>query len=102
MKRVGRIANPSEKSRTQWKSVLPPAGPVPLPLAHGSVAMRVNHLGRWLALPALLLVAAAGVPAPEKADADKVQVKVVAYADLGKTIKELKGKIIVVDFWADT
>ena len=32
---------------------------------------------------------------------DKVEVKVVKYAGLTDTIKKLKGKIIVVDFWAD-
>ena len=64
--------------------------------------MRMNHCGRWLALPALLLLGAASVPAADKAEADKVQVKVVAYKQLGETIKELKGKIVVVDFWADT
>ena len=32
---------------------------------------------------------------------DKVDVKVVNYAGLGDTIKLLKGKVIVVDFWAD-
>jgi len=64
--------------------------------------MRMNSSGRWLALPALLLFAAAGVPAAEKADADKVQFKTVTYKELGETIKGLKGKIVVVDFWADT
>jgi hypothetical protein len=32
---------------------------------------------------------------------DKAEVKVVKYAGLTDTIKKLKGKIIVVDFWAD-
>ena len=32
---------------------------------------------------------------------DKVEVKVVKYAELTETIKKLKGKVIVVDFWAD-
>lgn len=33
--------------------------------------------------------------------ADKVEVKVVKYAGLGEVIKQLKGKVVVVDFWAD-
>jgi hypothetical protein len=33
---------------------------------------------------------------------DQVTVKILKYPDLGNRIKELKGKIIVVDFWADT
>ena len=32
---------------------------------------------------------------------DKVDVKVVNYTGLTDTIKKLKGKIVVVDFWAD-
>jgi hypothetical protein len=32
---------------------------------------------------------------------DKVDVKVAKYADLTDTIKQLKGKVIVTDFWAD-
>jgi hypothetical protein len=32
---------------------------------------------------------------------DKVEVKVAKYADLTDTIKKLKGKVIVIDFWAD-
>jgi thiol:disulfide interchange protein len=32
---------------------------------------------------------------------DKVEVKVAKYGELTDTIKKLKGKVIVVDFWAD-
>jgi hypothetical protein len=32
---------------------------------------------------------------------DKVEVKVAKYAELTSTINKLKGKVIVVDFWAD-
>jgi hypothetical protein len=32
---------------------------------------------------------------------DKVDVKVVKYPELAATIKNLKGKVVVVDFWAD-
>jgi hypothetical protein len=31
---------------------------------------------------------------------DKVNVKVVKYGDLAETIKQAKGKVVVVDFWA--
>ena len=48
-----------------------------------------------LAPPALLLTALFA------SAADKVEVKVAKYADLGKAIKDQKGKIVVVDFWAD-
>ena len=49
----------------------------------------------WLASPALLLSALFA------SAADKVEVKVTKYAGLGKAIKDQKGKIVVVDFWAD-
>ncbi len=52
-------------------------------------------------LLALLSIAAA-TPAPEPAapPARKVTVRVATYAEMGKTIRELKGKVVVVDFWA--
>jgi len=54
---------------------------------------------RWrtgfLMLSALFLLPAA---APAE---DKVEVKVAKYTDLTDTIKKLKGKVVVVDFWAD-
>ena len=33
---------------------------------------------------------------------DKVDVKVVKYAGLTDTVGKLKGKVVVVDFWATT
>jgi hypothetical protein len=62
------------------------------------LARRMLMLRR--ALPCLLLalplLAAGEAKAPEQ-----VSVKVVNYAGLGDTIKQLRGKVIVVDFWAD-
>jgi hypothetical protein len=52
----------------------------------------------------LLVILAAGGAMPgraQKAD-DKVTAKLVSYADLGKYVRGLKGKVVVVDFWADT
>jgi hypothetical protein len=51
-------------------------------------------------LPALLLAGAAGPGAGQPADG-KVAVRTVKYAELGKLIRGLKGKVVVVDFWAD-
>jgi hypothetical protein len=57
------------------------------------------HPNRWragfVALSALLVLAG-----PAFAQ-DKVEVKVAKYDDLAATIKKLKGKVIVIDFWAD-
>jgi len=33
---------------------------------------------------------------------NKVETKVVKYVGLADAIKQLKGKVVVVDFWADT
>ena len=33
---------------------------------------------------------------------EKVDVKVVSYEELGDIVRQLKGKVVVVDFWADT
>ena len=32
---------------------------------------------------------------------DKVEVKIAKYADLTATVQKLKGKVLVIDFWAD-
>ncbi len=58
--------------------------------------MRALVAFRWPALLAALLL----LPTLGSAQ-DKVEVKVVKYAGLGDTIQQLKGKVIVVDFWAD-
>ena len=58
---------------------------------------------RWAAV-ALLTVAALGDrPAfcPGQEDA-KVEVKIVKLEALKDLIKQQKGKVVVVDFWADT
>jgi hypothetical protein len=61
------------------------------------VFMRTLHGGRWAAPLAVLLLAGAAGRAGEG-----VSVKVVKYDGLGETIKQLKGKVVVADFWADT
>jgi hypothetical protein len=58
-----------------------------------------------IALAALLLgllgLAGATPTAGEPAK-DKVTLKTMTYAELGKFVRTLKGKVVVVDFWADT
>jgi thiol:disulfide interchange protein len=49
-----------------------------------------------LALLAVLLL----VPTRGRAQ-EKVDIKVVKYGGLGEAIQQLKGKVVVVDFWAD-
>jgi thiol:disulfide interchange protein len=53
---------------------------------------------RWHA--GLLVLATIFVPSAPAAE-DKVEVKIAKYADLMATVQKLKGKVIVVDFWAD-
>lgn len=58
--------------------------------------MHVSLAYRGLVLGAVIHLA--GLPLRAQ---DRVEVKVVKYAGLADTIKQLKGKVIVVDFWAD-
>ncbi len=63
------------------------------------------HAKRWLiglAVPALLLAVPARTPAGDSKDPAKVELKVVKYDELKESIKKFKGKVVVVDFWADT
>ena len=49
-------------------------------------------------LSTALLAAAVLSAAP--AD-DTVTLKTIKYADLGRTVRDLQGKIVVVDFWGE-
>ena len=49
---------------------------------------------------ALLALLAATTPGAAPAN-DAVALKTVKYADLGRTIRDLQGKIVVVDFWGE-
>jgi hypothetical protein len=52
----------------------------------------------------LLLAASAVGAAPDSApsSADSVTMKPVKYADLVRTVRDLQGKVVVVDFWMHT
>jgi hypothetical protein len=56
----------------------------------------VNRLFLTFGLVGLLCISTAA-----SAD-DKVEVKLIKYDELSKFIASQKGKIVVVDFWADT
>jgi hypothetical protein len=65
------------------------------------------YLSRRHHLPAL--VACIFLVAADKNDepnvdlrVGKVELRVANYDEMGKTIKDLKGKIVVIDFWQDT
>jgi hypothetical protein len=51
---------------------------------------------------ASITLLACGPLVAEKAEEPKVELKVIKYADLVKEIESLKGKVVVVDYWADT
>ncbi len=55
-----------------------------------------------LAVPALLLAVQGSAPAVEPKDQPQVELKVVKYDQLKQAIQKFKGKVVVVDFWADT
>ena len=56
---------------------------------------------RMLVSSVLALIAVAGLAAEPASVQSKVEVNVVKYTELAKTIKQLKGKVIVMDLWAD-
>ena len=57
-------------------------------------------IGRSALLAGLFV--ATGTPAqdPPKAADAKVAVKIVKYPELGDAVKQLRGQVVVVDFWA--
>ncbi len=55
--------------------------------------MRMARLG---GLGALVLAIGTAAPAP----APDISAKLVSYADLGKFVRDQRGKVVVVDFWA--
>jgi hypothetical protein len=57
--------------------------------------MRALTAALWITLPSLVLLPGTTAPAEQK-----VEVKVVKYPELTKTIKQLKGKVVVVDLWS--
>jgi thiol:disulfide interchange protein len=56
--------------------------------------MRMARLGGLGGL-VLAIGTAATAPAPD------ISAKAVKYADLGKVVRSQRGKVVVVDFWAD-
>lgn len=48
-----------------------------------------------------LCTALGALAGPGQAPPGAVTLKAVTYAELGNTIRKLKGKVIVVDVWAD-
>ena len=53
---------------------------------------------RWLGLVCLALWLAV----PGSAQQNSIEVKVVSYKQLGETVTQFKGKVVVVDFWGLT
>ena len=50
---------------------------------------------------AALLAASALAAAPAPSPDDTVALKTVKYADLVRTVRDLQGKVVVVDFWGE-
>jgi hypothetical protein len=64
--------------------------------------MRTLQIGRWVGLVGLLFLGSAPVLSDPPATDARVEVRVVKYPGLQETVKQLRGKVIVVDCWADT
>jgi hypothetical protein len=59
--------------------------------------MRISKIGGMVGL-----LLAVGVAATAPGDAsDETAAKAVGYADLGKVVRGHRGKVVVVDFWAN-
>jgi len=63
--------------------------------------MRASRLGMLLVVMTAAWCLAGGLPQGGPA-ADKVELKVVKYDDLGELVRANKGKVILLDFWATT
>jgi hypothetical protein len=48
-----------------------------------------------------LVLAATSLAAPSTSDSAGISLRPVKYSDLERTIRGLKGKVVIVDFWAD-
>jgi thiol-disulfide isomerase/thioredoxin len=58
---------------------------------------------RWCCVLALLLAPGRpAVPAPDKGGAGGVDLRVVKYDGLADAVRQLEGKVVLVDFWAST
>ncbi len=54
---------------------------------------------RWSLMGLAALATLAASPAAEQSS-DDVTLKNVSYAELGQLVRGLRGKVVVVDFWA--
>ena len=55
---------------------------------------------RWF-MAVLLLLGPAAVLAADTATTGKVELGVASYQELGALVQQNRGKVILVDFWAD-
>ena len=63
--------------------------------------MRTRFICSAVLIGFSLLVMAVGPEVDAQTSAPKVELKVLKYPDLGKAIRSLKGKVVVVDIWAN-
>jgi hypothetical protein len=60
--------------------------------------MRMARLG---GLGGLVLALGVATSAPSEPAAGDIAAKPINYTDLGKVVRGFRGKVVVVDFWAD-
>jgi hypothetical protein len=49
----------------------------------------------------VLMIVGAETPTAGQPGEGKVSLEPIKYSDLGRVVRSLRGKVIVVDFWAD-
>ena len=49
-----------------------------------------------------VVLALIGRSSAEESQEPKIELRVAKYDEMGKVVRDLKGKIVVVDFWQDT
>jgi thiol-disulfide isomerase/thioredoxin len=63
--------------------------------------MRIRSRGRSWGWPLLLMLLSVGGSAGQEPAKPAVDVQIVNYGRLGQTLRQLRGKVVVVDFWRD-
>jgi hypothetical protein len=71
------------------------------PITREIFAMRRSTWAAASLVSISLALAVIGAPPAGEPGGGEIALRPVKYADLGKTVRSLKGKVVLVDFWAE-